>query len=76
MNPMALLQLKGGWDKFCSNHPKFPKFIQAVSKEGVQEGSVIEVTITRPDGSSFSTNLKVQDSDLQLFEQMKNAAQN
>ncbi|MDD6571457.1 MAG: hypothetical protein PUF12_03605 [Thermoflexaceae bacterium] len=71
MNPMKLLQLKSHWDKFNQNHPRFTPFIKAVSVNGMQEGTVIEVSVTTPDGRNFTTNLKVCEDDLKMVEAIK-----
>lgn len=70
-NPAMILQMKNSWETFKSNHPKFPKFMEAVSRTGITEGTIIEVTIKSPDGQDMSTNIKVTQSDLQLFETLK-----
>ncbi len=67
MNPMDLLKIQGAWMKFTMNHPKFPAFVRAVAKCGLPEGSLIEIAITPPEGTKLETNLKVQESDLELL---------
>lgn len=66
------MQFKGMWDEFTSRHPKFPLFLNAVSQHGITEGTVIEVQIKRPDGKEFSSNLKISQEDMALFQKMKN----
>ena len=68
INPAKLLKLKGAWDTFTKNHPKFPLFLNAVSKSGLPEDSIIEITITNPPGQTFSTNVKITKSDRELFD--------
>jgi len=72
MNPMQLMQFKKYWDEFTSRHPKFPLFLNAVSTYGIEEGTIIEVQIKRPDGKEFATNLKIAKEDMELFQTMKN----
>ncbi len=72
MNPNQIFQLMGAWQKFTSNHPKFPKFLQAVANDGIKEDTVIEVTVTTPEGKNYCSNLKITQSDLELFQQIKN----
>lgn len=71
MNPMALLKMKKSWDTFCGNHPRFPAFLQAVQSAGIKEGTIIEVTITTPEGRSMTTNVRITASDLQVYEDIK-----
>lgn len=70
-NPATLFKIKGMWDTFVQNHPKFPMFLNAVKNSGISEGSILEVQITQPDGEVMKTNIKVTQSDLELFEQLK-----
>jgi hypothetical protein len=70
MNPAKILKLKGAWDKFTQNHPKFPMFMNAIRSQGIEEGAVIEIIITSPEGKALSTNLKVSQSDKELFTEL------
>ena len=71
MNPMPLLKVKKSWDTFCRNHPRFPAFMQAVQSSGIKEGTIIEVTLTTPEGKSLTTNVRITASDMQAFEDLK-----
>lgn len=71
MNPMALIKAKKSWDTFSKNHPRFPAFLQAVQSAGIKEGTVIEVSVTTPDGKNMMTNVKITASDMQAFEALK-----
>jgi hypothetical protein len=71
MNPLQLLKIKGMWEKFTSRHPKFPLFLNAVTQSGITENTVIEITIKKPDGKEYTSNLKICKEDIELFEQLK-----
>lgn len=71
MNPLKLLQLKSAWEHFSGNHPKFPKFLSSFYKKGMKAGTVIEFHVTTPDGETLSANLKIQEADLALFQELK-----
>lgn len=71
INPSAIFKIKSAWETFTSNHPKFPAFLQAVSNGKIKEGTVIEISIITEDGSTTSTNVKLTQSDMELFEQLK-----
>ncbi len=71
INPTQLFQLMGAWQKFTANHPKFPKFLKAVAAEGIQEHTIIEVSVTTPEGKTYCSNLKITQEDLDLLEQFK-----
>ncbi len=74
MNPAAIFQMKALWDRFTANHPKFPKFLQAAAASSVDEGTVIEIKITKSNGDSIASNLKITAEDLELFQELKNIA--
>lgn len=71
MNPMALLKAKKSWDTICGNHPRFPAFMQAVQSAGIQEGTIIEVSVTTPAGKTMTTNVRLTASDMQAFNDLK-----
>ncbi|MGF0031463.1 hypothetical protein ACQRBN_00585 [Bariatricus sp. SGI.154] len=68
-NQIAMLQkIKGCMDRFRANHPKFPLFINAVSQEAMKEGTVIEITVTTPEGKNYCSNIKLQANDMELID--------
>lgn len=72
LNPALLFKIKGAWDTFSANHPKFPLFIKAVQQSGVKEDSIVEIAFVSPDGKRLETNVKLTASDMQLIEILKN----
>lgn len=72
MNPQAMMQIMGAVATFKNNHPKFFSFLQIVFKPGIPEGTVIEITVTKPGEEPVTSNIKVQQSDLELFNNLKN----
>lgn len=72
VNPASIMKLMGAKNKFSQTHPKFAAFFQAVIAQGIEEGTVVEITVTRPDGTSLTGNMKVQQSDLELMQELKN----
>ena len=70
-NIEAIMKLKKAWDTFRGNHPKFPMFLSAVKKAGIKEGTIIDICITDPNGTKMETNIKVTESDLELYESLK-----
>lgn len=67
----SIMKIKGAWDNFTRNHPKFMPFMQAVGKEAIGDGTIIEVKVTSPDGREYTTNMKLTQSDMDLFASMK-----
>ena len=74
MNPASLMKIMNARNKFVENHPKFAAFLNAVLSAGITEGTVIEITVTKP-GEPITTNMKVLQSDLDLLDELKNLAQ-
>lgn len=74
VNPAKLLKLKSMWATFKNNHPKFPYFIQAVAKEGLKEGNIIEISIKTTDGRELASNICLTESDMELIEELKRQA--
>ena len=73
MNPMALMKIMNAKNQFDANHPKFGAFLKAAFAGGIQEGTIIEMKVTKPDGETMTTNLKVKQSDLELLQQLQEA---
>lgn len=71
MNPKALMQVMAAWNTFKGNHPKFPAFVDALKRQGVKEDTIIEISVTDPDGQKIETNIKVKKSDLDLFDSLR-----
>lgn len=70
-NPGMVMKLMSAKNKFTANHPKFAAFISAVFGTGIPEGTIIEITVTKPGQQPMTTNLKVLESDLELLQQLK-----
>ena len=71
MNPAAIMKLMSAKNKFTSNHPKFSAFLNAVFSRGIEEGTIIEITVQRPGEQPLTLNIKVQQSDIELLESLK-----
>ena len=74
MNPMNLLQLKPAWNQFKANHPKTLSFVKAASRDGVMdEGTLIEITVTSSTGQTIASNIPVKKTDLEILGALKEA---
>ena len=71
MNPQTAMRVLAALNTFRSNHPKFVSFVEMMLKRGVVDGTVIEVTVTRPGEEPVTSNLKVTESDMELFASLK-----
>lgn len=68
----SIMKMKGAWDKFTNNHPKFLPFMQAIGKDAIGDGTIIEIKVKSPDGKEYNTNMKLTQADLDLFAQIRN----
>lgn len=48
INPGTMMKLMNAKNTFTNNHPKFVKFLQVVFSSRVEEGTVFEITVTKP----------------------------
>ena len=72
INPTMMIKLMGAKATFERNHPKFFSFIKAVFSKPLEEGTIIEIAVSRPGEEPVKTNIKLQQSDLELFEELRN----
>ncbi len=71
MNPMTIMKIKQSINTFSANHPKFVLFLKNTFSNEIEPGTVIEISIQRPGMEKITTNMKVQQSDLDLVESLK-----
>ena len=71
MNPAAMIKLMNAKKRFEEVHPKFAAFFGRVFSQPIPEGTVIEISVTYPGQEPVVGNMKVQESDLELFEEIK-----
>ena len=71
MNPAILMKLMSAKNTFTNNHPKFVAFLKTVFNNKIEEGTIIEITVQKPEKESLTTNIKIQQSDLELMEELK-----
>jgi len=76
INPASLMKIMNAKNVFAGNHPKFVAFLKAVFSGGIQEGTVIEISVTKPGEIPMTSNIKVQKSDLELLSELREMAGN
>jgi hypothetical protein len=67
MNPMELLKIKEDLEKFRAAHPKFIMFLNNVGPAAMKEGSVLDLSVTTPEGEKYDTNIKLNADDIALI---------
>lgn len=71
MNPTSILKFLSAKKQFEDNHPKFEAFVRRILSRPLEEGTVIEVTVTRPGEKPMTGNIKLLQSDLELLSELK-----
>ena len=71
MNPASIMKIMNAKNKFTENHPKFMAFLHAVFAKVLEEGTIIELKVTKPDQETMTTNIKVRQSDLELLQELR-----
>ncbi|MBR0173234.1 MAG: hypothetical protein IJQ21_10655 [Lachnospiraceae bacterium] len=66
MNPADTFKILAELNRFKSDHPKAVAFVQSLTREGLQEGTVVEMKMTAPDGTEKICNLRVNEKDIAL----------
>lgn len=65
-NPLMLMKLAGIQKRFSKNHPKVAAFFREAIAPGLPEGTVLELTVTKPGEAPVSANMRVTREDLQM----------
>lgn len=71
MNPTAMLKAMEAFKRFQSNHPKVVSYVKTVFGPGLPEGTVLEITCTKPGEEPITTNMKITQDDLELLQMLK-----
>ncbi len=71
INPASVMKLMNLKNRFSETHPKFVAFCSNVLGNGVEEGTVVELTVTKPGERPVTTNIKVRESDIELLNELK-----
>ena len=72
MNPMLLMQLQQRFSLFSKDHPKVLPFFRAVGSNDMQEGTIIDIKVTTPDGKTLESNIKLTANDIETAKMMMN----
>ena len=72
INPASVMKLMNLKNRFAETHPKFVAFCSNVLGNGVTEGTIVELTVTKPGEKPVTTNIRVRESDMELLQELKN----
>ena len=70
MNPMMLMQMQQRIQTFQQDHPKFVPFLMAIKDNALEEGTVIAMKVTTPDGKTIESNIKLTANDIETIRMM------
>ncbi len=71
LNPMQLMQMGERLRIFRSQHPRVLEFLQAVARNNLQPGVIMELKVTDLDGKVSVTNIKLTPEDIETIEILK-----
>lgn len=72
INPVTVMKVVNERKALYENHPDFFFFLlEQFGKEGVREGTVIEVKVTRPGEATAFSEVMIIEKDMKLFSGLK-----
>ena len=71
INPMDLMRAKRLKDGFEKRHAKVVAFAQRVIAADLPEGTILELTITKPGEEPKTCNMRVTAEDVEAIAQLK-----
>lgn len=70
-NPAKLLQLKKQYSAFLDRHPKFMRYLAYITDNYMEEGAVLDVTVTDAAGKSLHGNAKLTAEDVAFLQEVR-----
>ena len=67
INPMMLMQLQQRMQTFQQDHPKFFPFMRAIKDNALEEGTILAMEVTTPDGKKLESNIKLTANDVETL---------
>lgn len=74
INPASMMKMMKAKNKFTENHPRFVAFLSAAFSGGMEEDTIIEISVEKPGQNKITSNIKIKQSDLELLEELKGLA--
>lgn len=71
ISPVSVMKMLGERKTFIANHPEFFGFVVNTFGKKIDAGTVIELKVTRPGEEAAVSTVEVQESELKLFEALK-----
>ena len=70
-NPAKLLQLKKQYSAFMGRHPKFMRYLAYITDHYMEEGTVMDLTVTDAQGRSLHGNAKLTAEDVAFLKEVR-----
>ena len=70
-NPAKLLCLKRMWDGFATRHPKLLRYLAYISDNSLEEGAILDITVTDSQGKSLHSNARLTAEDVQFLKEIR-----
>lgn len=70
INPVKLMQIKAAIAGVERRHPNLRKFFQAVGREKMKEGTILELKVQTPEGKNMVTNIRLTKEDEELISEL------
>ena len=70
-NPAKILQLKKQYEAFVERHPKFLRYLAYITDHYMEEGTVLDVTVTDTQGRSLHGNAKLSAEDVAFLQEVR-----
>lgn len=71
LNMNTIMKALEAKNTFERNHPKAIAFFRAVTKTPLEEGTIVEITVKKPEQEPLSCNIKLNSEDIELLRQLK-----
>lgn len=70
-NPAKLLRLKRMWGGFAARHPKLLRYLAYISDNSLEEGAILDITVTDSQGKSLHSNAKLTAEDVEFMKEIR-----
>ncbi len=70
INPVKLMQIKAAIAGVERRHPNLRKFFEAVGRENLREGTILELKVQTPERKKLVSNVKLTQEDEKLISEL------
>lgn len=70
-NPAKLMQLKKQFTAFSGRHPKFMRYLAYITDNSLNEGTVMDLTVTDAAGNSLHGNARLTAEDVAFLQEVR-----